>query len=144
MRVSSHTLPIWPMWRAWKLLVHLLVIAVLPSWWWMWWRVEGLIVLHLLIRVVLMSVVGKIVLIRYWQSSLQGLNSINDSSNGVFHPLKSCVDGLLVLLNSLVIASIMARTSLLLTHSSSSSPAGGGGGGDGGCCPCFGGMVNRK
>jgi hypothetical protein len=83
-------------------------------------------------------------LIRYWQSSLQGLNSINDSSNGVFHPLKSRVDGLLVLLNSLVIASIMARTSLLLTHSSSSSPAGGGGGGDGGCCPCFGGMVNRK
>jgi hypothetical protein len=45
-------------------------------------------------------------------------------------------------MNSLVIAFIMARTSLLLTHSSSSSPAGGGGGGGG--CTYFGGMVNRK
>jgi hypothetical protein len=42
-------------------------------------------------------------------------------------------------MKSLVIAFIMAQTSLLLTHSSSSSPIGGGG-----CCPYFGGMVNRK
>jgi hypothetical protein len=63
------------------------------------WRVEGLLVLHLLllIVVILTSVIGKLVLIHQWQSSLQGINSINDSSNGAFHPLKSCVGGLLVL-----------------------------------------------
>jgi hypothetical protein len=98
MRVTSHTLPIWMTRKAWKLLVHLLVITVLSSWWWTW-RVEGLLVLHLLIiiMVVLMSLVGKLVLIRRWQSSLQGINPINDISNGAFHMLKSCVDGLLVL-----------------------------------------------
>jgi hypothetical protein len=49
--------------RTWKLLVHLLVIAVLLSLYWMW-RVEGLIVLHLLLLVVILtSVVGKLVLI---------------------------------------------------------------------------------
>jgi hypothetical protein len=63
MRVASHTLPIWSMQRTWKLLVHLLVIAVLLSLYWMW-RVEGLIVLHLLLLVVVLtSVVGKLVLI---------------------------------------------------------------------------------
>jgi hypothetical protein len=36
---------------AWKLLVHLLVIVVRPSWWWTW-RVEGLLDIHLL-RVVM-------------------------------------------------------------------------------------------
>jgi hypothetical protein len=48
----------------WKLLVHLLVITVLPLWWWTW-RVEGLLILHLLffVIVVLMSIVGKLVLI---------------------------------------------------------------------------------
>jgi hypothetical protein len=65
------------------------------------WRVEGLLVLlHLLlllIVVVLMSLIGKVVLIRQWQSSLHGVNLINDSSNGAFHPHKSCVGGLLVL-----------------------------------------------
>jgi hypothetical protein len=98
MRVTSHTLPIWSTQRVWKLLVHLLVIVVLPSWWWTW-RVEELLILHLLllIIVVLMSLVGKLVLIRRWQSSLQGGNPIDDSSNGMFHPLKSCVGGLLVL-----------------------------------------------
>jgi hypothetical protein len=95
MRVTSHTLPILSMRRMWKLLVHLLVIVVPPSWWWTW-RVEGLVVLHLIV-VVLMSVIGKLVSICCWQSSLQGFNSINDSSNGAFHPLKSCADGLLVL-----------------------------------------------
>jgi hypothetical protein len=94
MRVASHTLPIWSMRRAWKLSVHQLVIAMLSSWWWMWWRVEGLLVL--LVMVVPTSVVGKRVLVRYWHSSLQGLNSINNSSNGAFHPLKSHVGGLLV------------------------------------------------
>jgi hypothetical protein len=84
--------------RAWKLLVHLLVIAVLPPWWWMW-RVEGLLVLHLLllVMVVVTSVGWKLVLISRRQSSIQGITSINDSSNGAFHLLKSCVSGLLVL-----------------------------------------------
>jgi hypothetical protein len=78
--------------------VHLLVITMLPSWWWTW-RVEGLLVLHplLLVMVVLTSIIRKLVLIHQWQSSLQGVNSINDSSNGVFHPLNICVSGLLVL-----------------------------------------------
>jgi hypothetical protein len=31
----------------------------------------------------------------------QGINSINDPSNGAFHPLKSCVSGLSVLRESL-------------------------------------------
>jgi hypothetical protein len=102
MRVTSHTLPIWSTRRACKLLVHPLVIAVLTSWWGTWWRVEGLLDLHLLhlvllIMVVLTSVIEKLVLIRCWCSSLQGLNSINDSSNGAFHPLKNRVSGLLVL-----------------------------------------------
>jgi hypothetical protein len=106
MRVASHTLPIWSTRRAWKLLVHQLVITVLPWWWWAWWRVEGLLVIHifhliLLIMVVLMSVVRKLVLVRCWRSSLQDLNSINNSSDGVFHPLKSCVSGLLVLCEKL-------------------------------------------
>jgi hypothetical protein len=70
--------------RAWKLLVHPLVIAVLPSWRWAWWRVEGLLVVHLfhlvlLIVVILTSVVGKLVLVRCWRSNLQDLNSINVS-----------------------------------------------------------------
>jgi hypothetical protein len=96
MRVTSHTLPIWSMWRACKLLVHMLVITVLPSWWWTW-RVEGFLIVYLLlIIVVLKCLVGNLVLIHQWQSSLQGINLINDSSNGAFHPLKS-VDGLLVL-----------------------------------------------
>jgi hypothetical protein len=84
--------------RAWKLLVHLLVIAVLPPSWWMW-RVEGLLVLHLLllVMVVVTSVGWKLVLISRRQSSIQGITSINDSSNGAFHLLKSCVSGLLVL-----------------------------------------------
>jgi cell division protein FtsW (lipid II flippase) len=61
MKVTSNTLPIWSTQRAWKLLGHLLVIAVLMLWWWTW-RVEGLIILHLLllIVVVLMSLVGKL------------------------------------------------------------------------------------
>jgi hypothetical protein len=61
--------------------------------------VEGLLVPHLLllIVVVLMSLVGRLVLIHRWKSSLQGSNLIDDSSNGTFHPLKSCVGGLLVL-----------------------------------------------
>jgi hypothetical protein len=98
MRVASHTLPIWSTRRVWKLLVHLLVTMVPPPWWWTW-RVEGLLILHLLllIVVVLTSVIGKLVLIHQWQSSLQGINSINDSSNGAFHLLMSCVSGLLVL-----------------------------------------------
>jgi hypothetical protein len=54
------------MWRAWKLLVHLLVIAVLSSWWWTW-RVVGLHVVHLLlivaVMVVLTSIIRKLVLI---------------------------------------------------------------------------------
>jgi hypothetical protein len=101
MRVASHPFPIWPTRRGWKLLVHLLAIVVLPSWWWTW-RVEGLLVLHrlhllLVVMVVLTSVIGKLVLICCWQSYLQGFNLINDSSNEAFHLLKSCVDGLLVL-----------------------------------------------
>jgi hypothetical protein len=43
---------------------------------------------------------------------------------------------------TLVIAFIMAQTSLVLAHSSSLSLGGDGGGGA--CCPYFGGMVNRK
>jgi hypothetical protein len=84
--------------EAWKLLVYLLVITVLSSWWWTW-RTEGLLILHLLllVLVVLMSVIGKLVLIHRWQSSLQVVNSINDFSNGAFHQHKSCVSGLLVL-----------------------------------------------
>jgi hypothetical protein len=65
MRVVSNTLPIWLTRRAWKLLVHPLVIVVLLS----WWRVEGLLILHLhlfylllLVVVVLMSVVRKLCL----------------------------------------------------------------------------------
>jgi hypothetical protein len=53
---------------AWKLLVHLLVIAVQPSWWWKW-RVKGLLIIHLLLIVVmvaLMSIVPKLVLICSW------------------------------------------------------------------------------
>jgi hypothetical protein len=54
---------------AWKLLVHLLVITVRPSWWWTW-RVEGLLVAHLLLLfvavVVLTSIVRKLVLICSW------------------------------------------------------------------------------
>jgi hypothetical protein len=98
MRVASHTLPIWSTQRPWKLLVHLLVITVLPSWWWIW-RVEGLLILHLLdlVLVILTSVTGKLVLIHRWQSSLQGISLINDSRNGVFHLLKSYVGGILVL-----------------------------------------------
>jgi hypothetical protein len=98
MRVTTHTLPIWSTWRAWKLLVHLLVIAVPPSWWWTW-RVEGLLIHHhLLLLVVLRSLIRKLlVLIHRWQSSLQGVNPINDSSIGAFHLLKNCVGGLLVL-----------------------------------------------
>jgi hypothetical protein len=95
--------------RAWKLLVHLLIIALLPSWWWSW-RVEGLLVLHLLLPVVvvLMSQIRKLVLIHRWQSSLQGGNPIDDSSNGTLHPLKSCVSGLWFFLNSSLIAFSMA------------------------------------
>jgi hypothetical protein len=60
MRVASHTLPIWSTWRAWKLLVHLLVIAVRPLWWWTW-MVEGLLIIHplLLVVVVLTSIARK-------------------------------------------------------------------------------------
>jgi hypothetical protein len=49
---------------AWKLLVHLLVITVWSSWWWTW-RVEGLIVVHLLhvVVVVLTSTIQKLLLI---------------------------------------------------------------------------------
>jgi hypothetical protein len=106
MRVASHTLSIWLMRRAWKLLVHPLVITVLPSWWRAWWRVEGLLVIHLfhlvlLVMVILMSVIGKLVLVHCWRSRLQDLNSINDSSDGAFHPLKSHVGGLLVLYEKL-------------------------------------------
>jgi hypothetical protein len=52
---------------AWKLLVHLLVITVRPSWWWMW-RVDGLLIVHLLrvIMVVLTSIIQKLVLIYLW------------------------------------------------------------------------------
>jgi hypothetical protein len=100
-RVMSHTLPIWSTWRPWKLLVHPLAIMVLPSWWWTW-RVEGLLLLLflLLIVVILTSLLGKpglIGLINRWQSSFQGINLINGCSIGAFHPLKSCVGGLLVL-----------------------------------------------
>jgi hypothetical protein len=48
------------MWTAWKLLVPLLVITVLPLWWWTW-RVEGLLVFHLLLLLIvgiLMSLIG--------------------------------------------------------------------------------------
>jgi hypothetical protein len=98
MRVTSHTLPIWSTWRAWKLLVHLLVIVVLLSWWWMW-RVEGLLILHLLLLlvVIITSFIRKLGLISWWQSSFQGINLINDFNNGALHLLKSCVGGLLVL-----------------------------------------------
>jgi hypothetical protein len=90
-------MPIWSAQRVWKLLVHLLVIMLLLSWWWTW-RVEGLLILHLLlIVVVLMSLLGKPILIHRWQSSLQGINLIKDSNSGAFHLLKSCVGGLLVL-----------------------------------------------
>jgi hypothetical protein len=66
------------MWMVWKLLVHLLVIVVLLSWWWTW-RVEGILVLHhLLIIVILTIFIGKLGLISEWQSSLQGGNPIND------------------------------------------------------------------
>jgi hypothetical protein len=67
MRVASHTMPIWSTWMAWKLLVHLLVIVVQPSWWWTW-RVEGLLVVHLLhvVMVVLTSIILKLVLIYLW------------------------------------------------------------------------------
>jgi hypothetical protein len=52
---------------AWKLLVHMLVIAVWPSWWWTW-RVEGLLIINLLhvIVVILMSIIRKLVLIYVW------------------------------------------------------------------------------
>jgi hypothetical protein len=102
MRVASHNLPIWSTQRAWKLFMHLLAIVVLPLWWWTW-RVVGLLLLHLplLVVVVLMSVIEKLVLIRCWQSSLQGLNSVNDSSDGMFHSLKSYVGRLLVLCEKL-------------------------------------------
>jgi hypothetical protein len=98
MRVTSHTLPIWLTWRAWKLLVPLLVITVLMSWWWMW-RVDGLLILHLLLLIlgVLMSLVDWLALICWWYCNLQGVNPINDPNNGAFDPLKSCVSGLLVL-----------------------------------------------
>jgi hypothetical protein len=53
----------------WKLLVHLLIIAVRPSRWWKW-RVEGLLIVHLLlllvVMIVLMSIVWKLVLICSW------------------------------------------------------------------------------
>jgi hypothetical protein len=54
--------------RAWKLLVHPLVITVLLSWWWTWWRVEALLILHLIHLVLLVviiptSVIGKLVLV---------------------------------------------------------------------------------
>jgi hypothetical protein len=79
---------------------------VLPLWWWAWWRVQGLLVIHLfylvlLIVVVLTSVIWKLVLVCCWHSSLQDLNSINDSSDGAFHPLKIHVGGLLVLCENL-------------------------------------------
>jgi hypothetical protein len=106
MRMASHTLPIWSTRMVWKLLVHPLVIAVLPSWGWTWWRVEGLLAIHLfhlvlLIVVVLLSVVGKLVMVHCWCSSLQGLNSINDSSDGALQLLKSGVGGLLALCEKL-------------------------------------------
>jgi hypothetical protein len=121
------------------MLVHLLVIALLPSWWWTW-SVEGLLVLHLLnlIVVVLTSLIRKLFSIRWWQSSHQGLNSINDSSKHATHLRVVSVD-CWFFVNSLVIAFIMVQSSLLLTQSSSSPPTGGSGG-----CPYFGGMVNRK
>jgi hypothetical protein len=52
------------MWMAWKHLVHLLVIAVRPPWWWTW-RVEGLLIIHLLHVVVvdLTSIIRRLVLI---------------------------------------------------------------------------------
>jgi hypothetical protein len=57
------------MWGARKLLVHLLVIAVWSSWWWTW-RVEGPLIIHLLLHVVvvviLTSIVRKLVLIYLW------------------------------------------------------------------------------
>jgi hypothetical protein len=55
------------MWMAWKLLVHLLVIAVRPLWWWTW-RVEGLLVVHLLrvIVVVLTCIIQKLGLTYLW------------------------------------------------------------------------------
>jgi hypothetical protein len=101
-RVASLTLPIWSMWMAWKLLVHLMVITVWLSWWWTW-RVEGLLIVHLLcvIVVILTSIIWKLVLIYLWQSNLQSINAINDSTHGAFHQLKSCVGGLLVLCEQL-------------------------------------------
>jgi hypothetical protein len=78
----------------WKLFVHLLVVTVLPLWWWMW-RVEGLVLL--LPVVILTSLLGKLHLIIWWHSSLQGVDLINDCSNGTFHSLKSYVGGLLLL-----------------------------------------------
>jgi hypothetical protein len=54
---------------AWKLLVPLLVIVVWPSWWWKW-RVEGLLVVHLplliVVMIVLTSIIRKLVLICSW------------------------------------------------------------------------------
>jgi hypothetical protein len=63
------------------------------------WRVEGLLVLHLIlpIVVVIMRHIKKLVLIRRWQSSVQGGNPIDDSINVMFLLLKSCVSGRLVL-----------------------------------------------
>jgi hypothetical protein len=56
-------------WWAWKILVHLLVITVRSSRWWTW-TVEGLLVVHLLLLVVVMvvltSIVRKLVLIYLW------------------------------------------------------------------------------
>jgi hypothetical protein len=94
MRVTSHTVPISSTRRTWNLFLCLLVIAVLPLWWWMW-IVEGLVLL--LLVVVPTSLLDKLGLISRWQSSVQGVNPINGSSNGAFHSLKSSSSGLLVL-----------------------------------------------
>jgi hypothetical protein len=51
----------------------------------------------ILVVVILTSLLGKLGLINQWQSSLQDVNAIIDSSNGAFHSLKSCFGGLLVL-----------------------------------------------
>jgi hypothetical protein len=69
MTVASYTLPIWSMWMAWKLLVHLLVITVRLSWWWAW-MLEGLLIVHILLLimvvVVLTCIIQKLVLIYSW------------------------------------------------------------------------------
>jgi hypothetical protein len=98
------------------LLVHLLVIAMLPLWWWTWWRVEGILIhlfhLILLIMVVLTSVVGKLVL------SIAGAPVSKASTRSMIPAMDCCTLSRVMsvdcyfFVKSSVIAFIMAQTSL--------------------------------